>query len=149
MPSIRKYGYYALTTETAPVVKAEKNPNRVEGQYTDASVYVAHKKNDRNHIKIGQSHNPKVRVSQIKGMDCNDIYQTSQMPRELARALEAALLDYYSPFKTEGEFFYGNFEEVCRHVQSFDKPFAKLLTVPETRTVKTLAEIKALLANQA
>ena len=144
LPAIRKYGSYSLMPSAAPVVaKPEKNQNRVNGQFTDACVYVAHKIGDFNIVKIGQSHDPENRVSQIKDMDRDDIYQMPLMPRAIARALEASFHNRYAPFKLEGEFFCANFYEVRDFMRSFEKPFAKLKLVSETAVRKAITDLKA------
>ena len=144
LPAIRQYGYYSLVSSTAPVVaKREKNQNRVNGQLTDACVYVAHKKGNFNIVKIGQSNNPRKRVAQIKDMDCDDIYQTFRMPRKDARTSESICLEYHAPFKLEGEFFCANFYDVCRFIKVLVKGVAKFKPVSETTVRKAITDLKA------
>lgn len=144
LPAIRETGTYSLVSSTAPVVvKREKNQNRVNGQLTDACVYVAHKKGNFNIVKIGQSHDPKKRVSKIKDMDCDDIYQTFRMPRKDARTSESICLEYHAPFKLEGEFFCANFYDVCRFIKALVKGVAKFKPVSETTVRKAITDLKA------
>lgn len=144
LPAIRQYGYYSLVPSAAPVVaKREKNQNRVNGQHTDASVYVAHKKGNFNIVKIGQSNNPRKRVSQIKDMDCDDIYELPRLPRKIARALEASFHNRYAPFRMDGEFFCANFYEVRDFMQAFEKPFKKFKLDSEVKINMTITDLKA------
>lgn len=144
LPAIRETGTYSLVSSTAPVVvKREKNQNRVNGQLTDASVYVAHKKGNFNIVKIGQSNNPRKRVSQIKDMDCDDIYQTFRMPRKDARTSELICLEYHAPFKLEGEFFCANFYDVIRFIKALAKGVAKFQSASEKTVSKAIADLKA------
>ena len=148
LPAIRQYGYYSLVPSAAPVVaKREKNQNRVNGQQTDACVYVAHKKGNFNIVKIGQSNDPRKRVSQIKDMDCDDIYQTFRMPRKDARTSESICLEYHAPFKLEGEFFCANFYDVGRFIKALEKGVAKFQSASETKISITMPELKALLTD--
>ncbi len=144
LPAIRETGTYSLVPSAAPVVvKREKNQNRVNGQLTDACVYVAHKKGNFNIVKIGQSNNPRKRVAQIKDMDCDDIYQTFRMPRKDARTSESICLEYHAPFKLEGEFFCANFYDVCRFIKVLVKGVAKFKPVSETTVRKAITDLKA------
>lgn len=144
LPAIRETGTYSLVPSAAPVVaKREKNPNRVNGQSTDSSPYLAHKIGDFNIVKIGQSNDPKQRVSKIKDMDCDDIYELPRMPRKIARALEASFQNRYAPFRMDGEFFCANFYEVRDFMQAFEKPFKKFKLDSEVKINMTITDLKA------
>ena len=116
-----------LPVITAPVAKREPNPRRVAGQFTDACVYVALMSDGT--VKIGQSHNVRRRLSDIKSQYKLSVvkhYCTPLMSREVARLIEQSCHEIFSSSKVDGEFFCVEFENACSIIDSFVKFSAKL-----------------------
>lgn len=116
--SIRKTGSYSL------VVKPEKvvNPNRRAGQLKDAGVYAALM--DNNTVKIGQTCDIAKRLSNLQTQykfKVVEYHYTPLMTREVARAIEKACHEIFSPSKVDGEFFCVEFSAACRLIDSFVK----------------------------
>lgn len=121
LPSLRKYGTYSLTGETAlAVIKPAKvkNPNRVAGQKTPAGIYAA-KVGDK--VKIGHSHDAEKRLPHIKGRTEKTYYQTALFPRKVARLLEWACHTIFAPFALGNELFDIEYDEACRIIKTLEK----------------------------
>ena len=117
LPSIRKYGYYSLAADPAPVVKTNADKADFARVYllklSDGTVQI---------VKIGQSNNIRSRVAKIKrdtGLTVIDMYFTSLMPRNIARLVEWACQEVFSSWRIKGEFFSVEFSEVCAKVNYF------------------------------
>lgn len=117
MPSIRKYGYYSLTKETAPAAKpAAKEPDLARVyllRLSDGTVLI---------VKIGHSKNIRARVAKIKretGLSVVDMYFTPEMPRKDARLIEWAAQEKLSSRRMKGEFFSVDFDEARNVVDYF------------------------------
>lgn len=122
LPSLRKYGTYSLTGETAPAAVAKpakvKNPNRVAGQKTPAGIYAA-KVGDK--VKIGHSHDAEKRLPHIKGLTEKTYYQTALFPRKIARLLEWACHTIFAPYALGNELFDIEYDEACRIIKTLEK----------------------------
>ena len=160
LPSIRKYGYYALVPPVnAPVVAKPAhvpNPNRVAGQHKDACVYVSAVNNGT--VKFGQSCNVKARKANIQSVHkvkLGEPHTTSDFSRKIACLVEQACKDIFAPYRVEGEFFRVETDRAYRVVDALDKLITALPSVLEAErankifdALKTLGdtpETKALL----
>ena len=118
MPSIRKYGYYSLTNETAPAVTADEKPDLARVyllQLSDGTVQI---------VKIGHSKNIRSRVAKIKretGLTVVDMYFTPYMPRDNARFVEWASQEVLSAWRVKGEIFSVNFSKARATIRRFVK----------------------------
>ena len=87
-----------------------KNPKRVAGQFTPARVYIFRLSNGQVMIvKIGQSNDVDARKKAVEKetkLSVDKCYYTPLLPRKVARSIEQACHDYFSPFKLSGEFFF-------------------------------------------
>lgn len=114
LPSIRKYGYYSLTNETAPAAKpAAKEPDL-------ARVYLLQLSD--NSVTIGHSKNIRARGTKIKretGLNIINLYFTPEMPREDACLVELASQTKLSSRRVKGEFFSVDFDEARNVVDYF------------------------------
>ena len=75
-------------------------------------------------VKIGHSVNVNKSRSNIQSkykLTVEKIYSSTPIPRKIARSIEKAWHNFYSPCKVEGEFFSAKFEEVCRLIDTFVK----------------------------
>ena len=120
LPSIRKHGYYSVAPVVAKPTKT-KNPKRVAGQFTPASVYVAHMKDNFNVVKIGHSHAPEGRLPQIKGLNRKDFYKTVLLPRKVARLFEQVCYEIFAPYALGNELFGIEYDEACRIIRALEK----------------------------
>lgn len=117
LPSIRKYGYYSLTNETAPAAKPAAKEHDLARVYllrlSDGTVLI---------VKIGHSKNIRARVAKIKretGLHVVGMYFTPEMPRKDARLVEWATQEQLSSRRVKGEFFSVDFDEARNVVDYF------------------------------
>lgn len=118
LPAIRKTGSYSLVVNPEKVV----NPNRRAGQLKNAGVYAALM--DNNTVKIGQTCDIAKRLSNLQTqykLKVVEYHYTPLMTREVARAIEKACHEIFSPLKVDGEFFCVEFSAACRLIDSFVK----------------------------
>lgn len=119
LPSIRKYGYYSLAADPAPVVKTNADKADFARVYllklSDGTVQI---------VKIGQSNNIRSRVAKIKretGLTVVNMYFTPDLPRETARLVEWAAQEVLSSRRVKGEFFSVDFLEAQKAINYFVK----------------------------
>ena len=104
----------------ADAVKAGKNPNRVIGQFQHARDYIALMLNEEETfavVKVGQSKDVEPRLHKIAKkyyLHVANHYKTVLLPRKVALAVESELKNILSPFKLEGEFFFGRLQDRIR-----------------------------------
>ena len=141
IPSIRKTGSYALTKPAdlpSPSI-AEKVRRPLS---PTACVYALLMNNGT--VKIGHSGNVKKRVSCIEskhGLIVEKIYHTPFINREIARLIEKACHNIFSPSKVDGEFFSIKFESACAVVDTFVKFVETLPLVSNFERGKILVEL--------
>ena len=119
-----KLEQHYFNTFVAPVVAKPaktKNPKRVAGQKTPASIYVAQMKDNFHIVKIGQSHDPESRLPQIKGLNRKDFYKTILLPRKVARLLEQVCHEIFAPHALGNELFGIEYDEACRIIRALEK----------------------------
>lgn len=95
-------------------------------------------------VKIGHSGNVKKRVSCIEskhGLTVEKIYHTPFISREIARLIEKACHNIFSPSKVDGEFFSIKFESACAEVDTFVKFVEALPLVSNFERGKILVEL--------
>ncbi len=105
-------------TETSPVpVKKTRRQSSALNDMACINVFLVSNGN----VKISSSDNMKKQVFDIKGqygVTVEKFYQTSFIPREVARAIEKACLKIFSSSKVEGEFFSVDFDLVCATIDA-------------------------------
>lgn len=114
LPSIRKTGSYS--SPSAPVKKTRRQISAL------ACVYVLLLSNGL--IKIGHTSNISRRIAEIERQThstVKDVYHTILFSREIACRLEYVCQKKFSSFRTEGEFFNVDFDEVRKVIESFVK----------------------------
>lgn len=149
IPSIRKTGSYALTKPAVlplPSPADLPSPSIVEKVSRPLSptacVYALLMSNGT--VKIGHSGNVKKRVSCIEskhGLTVEKIYHTPFISREIARLIEKACHNIFSPSKVDGEFFSIKFESACAEVDTFVKFVEALPLVSNFERGKILVEL--------
>ena len=139
IPSIRRTGSYALTKPAVLPSPVEKISRPLS---PTACVYALLMSNDN--VKIGHSGNLKKRVPCIESnhkLVAEKIYRTPFISREIARLIEKACHDIFSPSKVNGEFFSIKFESACAVIDTFVKFVEALPLVPNFERGKILAEL--------
>ena len=149
IPSIRKTGSYALTKPAVlplPSPADLPSPSIVEKVSRPLSptacVYALLMSNGT--VKIGHSGNVKKRVSCIEskhGLTVEKIYHTPFISREIARLIEKACHNIFSPSKVDGEFFSIKFESACAEIDTFVKFVEALPLVSNFERGKVLVEL--------
>ena len=136
LPTIRKYGYYALpNAQVKPAKKSRKLSPK-------ACVYAMLMSDGT--VKIGYSGNVTNRRSNIQSkseLAVEKVYSSAPIPRKIARAIEKACHNFYSTSKMEGEFFSVKFEEVCRLIDTFIKHDEDLPLVTDFERADKVLEI--------
>ena len=145
--------YFSQNTPKAIAAPAAKekpavNPNRREGQLSDARVYVFLMSDGSVMIvKIGQSKNVNARKASVERetkLTVKKVYYTPLMPRKIVRLIERACHEIFSSSKLNGEFFSVEFDEACKVVDSFVKVVACLQVSDFERGDKLLSVAKVM-----
>lgn len=133
--------YFNQGVKAAPVIETPVEKIRRPLSPT-ACVYALLMSNDN--VKIGHSGNLKKRVPCIESdhkLVAEKIYHTPFISREIARLIEKACHDIFSPSKVDGEFFSIKFESACAVIDTFVKFVEALPLVPTFERGKILAEL--------
>ena len=141
IPSIRKTGSYALTKPA--VLPSPSIAEKVRRPLSPTACVYALLMNNGT-VKIGHSGNVKKRVSCIEskhGLIVEKIYHTPFINREIARLIEKACHNIFSPSKVDGEFFSIKFESACAVVDTFVKFVETLPLVSNFERGKILVEL--------
>lgn len=152
LTSIRKHGYYSLVSETKPVAeKPKKNQKRVDAQSSPAHAYVfLLVASSFFVVKIGISKDLKTRKKTVEretnATVCH-IYQTALLPRKIARLLEKLCKEYFSSSGLSGEYFFADYNEVCKVLNMLEKMVEALPSVNDHVRAEELLQIADTMGN--
>lgn len=135
-----------LAAETAPVAeKPQKNQKRADAQNSPARVYVfLLVASSFFAVKIGLSKDLETRKKTVEretnATVCH-IYKTSLLPRKIARLLEKLCKEYFSSSRLSGEYFFTDYNEVCKVLNMLEKMVEALPSVNDHVRAEELLQI--------
>ena len=101
-------------------------------------------------VKIGISKDVESRKKEVERethAKVYHIYKTSLLPRKIARLLEKLCKEYFSSSRLSGEYFYADYDEVCKVLNTLEKLIEALPSVNDHVRAEELLQIADTMGN--